>query len=450
VNNLEIANILSGDIIVAPATPKGRSAIAGVRISGDGCHDFVWRALQLKPKPAEFEANRAYVVYFSIEPHGAKSISDRAVAIVYKSPKSYTGEDMVELFVHGNPILVEAIISLLTSLGARLAYPGEFTLRAVMNGKMDLIQAESVAATVSAQTLAAVASARNAAQKSRELKELWQKLHEILVEVVAALEFPEDEVPMTSERKWLTSLRGVKEKLESYLSRARSSRVLSEGFTVAISGAPNVGKSTLFNCIVGAEKAIVTPHPGTTRDIIEATIELDGVPVKIMDTAGIRETAHPVEHEGIRRAKNALSTADLVLWLVEANSESPQPPPKKDFVVVVNKVDLGVSEKVKKLYPNAVQTIAKDCQGIDDVINVIKNAIVKVPSDSLLFSLRTQERLDAAYTALCDALDALDKGFLDVAEVELDRADAILGEFFQPKGARDIYEEVFAKFCIGK
>ena len=442
----DILRAFSGEPIVAPATPRGKSAIAIVRASGEGIIDVFQRAIAPSKDLRQIAPNRAVVIDFAIG-----DFSDRAVVVVYRAPKSYTGEDMVELFVHGNPVLVDMVVRACIEHGARMAMPGEFTLRAVAHGKMSLADAELVNQTIEAPTRRALVAVKRAGRENQTLRSAKDKLWKLLVEFSAALEFPEDEVSPKQREQWLTQIREVSSDLKEYLSRAKTSRVLREGVYVAIAGEPNVGKSTLFNRIVGAERAIVSPHPGTTRDVIEATVEIDGVPVVVADTAGIHDASHPVEVEGIRRAHNTLADADLVVWVVDGTSETPKPPPKgiENLVVVINKADLGVSPEVEQKFPGAIKISALTGEGFDDLVEKIKSAWADIPEQAVIVPIRIEMLVGEALDYLAQADDALQNDFWDVAQVAIEGADLALGKIFDETD-KDIYAEIFDKFCIGK
>jgi len=441
---------LSGDPIVAQSTPVGRSAIAVIRGSGKSIFSIFDKALSFGDTLADAEPNHALVVDISVA-----NFTDRAIATVFHAPKSYTGEDMIELSVHGNPVLVEKIIDKIITQGARLAMPGEFTFRAVAAGKMTLIDAEAVALTVDAPTERALRAARQSANLVPDLGNMRNKLYDILVEITAILEFPEDDISTIDMKKWRKGIEESREGIENILQRTWDSRILAEGLTMAVSGEPNVGKSTLFNWIVGAERAIVTPHPGTTRDIIEATVELDGVPVKILDTAGLRDSKHPIEREGIRRAKEALDTADIVIRVIDGSVDESSdrfiPVDLSDNeILVLNKSDIGLRQNVLNLIPPGIAVSALTGSGMNKLLDAVSGMIKEIPADAVMVSLRTENLLVKVRDELDDVIDAIEKDFWDVAQVCLDNAENYLGQIFGENKNPDIYGDVFERFCIGK
>ena len=436
---------ISGDAIVAPSTPKGRSAIAVIRGSGKNIIEIFWNALSPSKSIDEIEPNYATVVDIKIG-----DASDKGVITVFRSPRSYTGEDMVEISVHGNPVLVEEIVKSAIESGARLALPGEFTLRAVIHNKMSLVDAESVEATVEARTKRALIAARKSTQFSKELFDIKTKIWNALVEMSAVLEFPEDEVPCADKQNWLHTLEDIGSSLKDFLDRAKKSRFLDTGLQIIIAGDVNVGKSTLFNRIVGAEKAIVTPHPGTTRDIIEATVDIAGVPVKILDTAGIRKSSHPIEIEGIRRAKSVIENADIVIWVIDGSSNSPEDNPPENSIVALNKADLGIHDELLKRFPDSIIISAKTGKGLDELMKKIEEKFAFIPIDAITVSVRTETLLQQVCDEISQAIDAIGKNFWDVAQVFIENADNSITKILGIENRTDIYDEIFSKFCIGK
>ncbi|MCD6594203.1 tRNA uridine-5-carboxymethylaminomethyl(34) synthesis GTPase MnmE [bacterium] len=439
------ASVVSGEPIVAPSTPRGRSAIAVIRGSGNNIIEIFQNAVSPSKDIRKIESNYTTVVQIKID-----NVVDKSMITIFRSPRSYTGEDMVELSVHGNPVLVDKIVKSAIEQGARLALPGEFTLRAVIHDKMSLIDAESVEATVEAQTERALSAARQATQFSKELADIKEKLWNILVEMSAVLEFPDDEIPDTNVINWLKNFADIDSYLHNFLEKAKKSKFLDIGLQIAIAGDVNVGKSTLFNWIVGAEKAIVTPHPGTTRDIIETTVEIDGVPIKLIDTAGLRRSEHPIEIEGIRRAKNVIENADIVIWVIDGSSALIDDKPPKNSIVTINKADLGISDTISKKFPDAAIISAKTGTGMDELVKKIEKRFAFIPADAIMVSIRTETLLREVCNEIEQATDALNKNFFDVAQIFAENADDSMAKILGIENRTDIYDEIFSKFCIGK
>ncbi len=434
----------SGSPIVACATPRGRSAIAMVRGSGKNIVSIFQSAIYPNKNIEELEPNKTVMIIIRIG-----DITDKGMITVYYAPNSYTGEDMVELSVHGNPVLVDLILKECIKSGMRLALPGEFTLRALLNGKMDLMEAESVRATVEARTERALSAVRRSIQMHPQIKQAKQDIWNILVEISAMLEFPEDEVPKMQQKKWSKKLIQTKKSLSEFFYRVRDSKILTEGMQIVVAGESNVGKSTLFNRIIGAERAIVTPHPGTTTDIIEATVEISGVPVKILDTAGLRHSQHPVEIEGIKRARNVLDSADILLWVVDAS----KPPQNTDIpsnsIVILNKIDLGICEETIEKFPHSIKISALTTQGMDKLLKRVEELFEQIPNEAMVISVRVESLLKDTIAEIEQALDAMTNNYWDVTQISIENADTALGKIFLEQ-EKDIYDEIFSRFCVGK
>lgn len=312
---------LTEDTIVAPATPPGEGGIAVIRISGPKALELADRLFQpsggdLPSRMPERTFRYGHAVSW---PSG--EVLDDAILLVFRAPKSYTGEDSAEIQCHGSPRIVQSILRAAIDGGARMAEPGEFTKRSFLNGKMDLTQAEAVGDLIHARSerAARMAAAQLGDALGRRIRGLYYDLIRLSADTEAMLDFPDDELPQEVPDELLGRLRGVKVSLKALLATWNEGRILRDGLRIAIAGAPNTGKSTLLNLLCGEGKAIVSPYPGTTRDIIEAETSLHGYPVHLQDTAGLRDAPDPVEREGIRRAREAVEAADLLICLVDAS-----------------------------------------------------------------------------------------------------------------------------------
>lgn len=309
------------DTIVAPATPPGEGGIAVVRISGPEAPVLADRLFRPAGggRPSRMPGGTFRFGHVLSGPGG--DVLDEALLLVFRAPRSYTGEDSVEIQCHGSPQIVQAVVQAALDGGARMAEPGEFTKRSFLNGKMDLTQAEAVGDLIHARSerAARLAAAQLGDALGRRIRGLYDDLVRLSADTEAMLDFPDDELPQEVPTGLLGRLRGVMGRLEALLATWHEGRILREGLRIAIAGAPNTGKSTLLNLLCGEGKAIVSPYPGTTRDIIEAETSLRGYPVRLQDTAGLREAPDPVEQEGIRRAREAVEAADLLVCLVDAS-----------------------------------------------------------------------------------------------------------------------------------
>lgn len=309
------------DTIVAPATPPGEGGIAVVRISGPRALELADRMFRpFGGEPPSRTPERTFRYGHAVSGPGGE-VLDEAILLVFRAPKSYTGEDSAEIQCHGSPRIVQSILRAAIDAGASMAEPGEFTKRSFLNGKMDLTQAEAVGDLIHARSerAARMAAAQLGDALGRRIRGLYDDLIRLSADTEAMLDFPDDELPQEVPAELLGRLRGVRDRLEALLATWNEGRILRDGLRIAIAGAPNTGKSTLLNLLCGEGKAIVSPYPGTTRDIIEAETSLHGYPVRLQDTAGLREAPDPVEREGIRRAREAVEAADLLVCLVDAS-----------------------------------------------------------------------------------------------------------------------------------
>ncbi|HSP33202.1 MAG TPA: tRNA uridine-5-carboxymethylaminomethyl(34) synthesis GTPase MnmE [Thermoanaerobaculia bacterium] len=415
------------DTIVAPATPVGRSALAIVRIDG----------------PQSFEV-------FAVLPEVRRATLvrlgdiDECIAIRYEAPHSFTGNDLVELIVHGSPVIVERVVDAAIALGARIAEPGEFTERAVLNGKLDLVQAESIADLINSRT--ALQAKLSLANLEGALSTTAARIRESLLHVIsrleAALDFSEEGYDLISGRDARVAIESAIEAAQQLAATYRRGRATTHGLTCAIVGRPNAGKSTLLNLLVGSERAIVTDIPGTTRDIVRETIEIGGLPVTILDTAGLRDTTDVVESIGVERARQAASSADVVLYLVDATTD--EKPDWPDALIVYTKTDLAPAPA------GSIAISRDDIQPLLDRLDAIVGDSF-VASEGSLVNARQQQAVAGCEEALRDALGSLDAGADEqLIVVDLYRASNSLGLLTGAITREEVFAEIFSKFCIGK
>ncbi len=328
------------DTIVAIATPPGKGGIGVIRISGPQVPQLAKRILKQLPPP-----RHATFAHFLDE---QAEILDQGIALYFPAPHSFTGEDVLELQGHGGPVLLDRLIHLLVRYGTRLARPGEFSERAFLNGKIDLAQAEAIADLIDSTSIQATRCAIRSLQGefSDHIHKLVNKLIELRTYIEAGIDFVEEEIDLLADGQVQEQIHQLIMMVETILAKAFQGYLLKEGIKIALIGKPNVGKSSLLNCLVGRETAIVTPIPGTTRDLVQEQIQLDGIPIHLIDTAGLRETTDIVEQEGIRRTHQALQEADLVILILDDRypddhsyqpllAEIPSTP-----LIVRNKIDL--------------------------------------------------------------------------------------------------------------
>jgi tRNA modification GTPase len=446
------------DTIVAIATPHGRSGIGVVRISGERSESIAIRL---------FKAQTSLVHRQSTPGHwmDAKgNVIDEVVATIFKAPQTYTGEDVLEVSAHGNPLILTRIVGTVLDLGTRRATAGEFTLRAVMNGKMDLIQAEAVRSFIDAQTdeQARTALLQMEGALSKRIFPAKEKLVDIIARMEAGIDFADDDVPPPNEAAIAEDILRVREALKELQESYSYGKLLSSGLRMAIVGKPNVGKSSLFNRFVGTDRAIVTSVPGTTRDVVSESVSLDGVPLTFFDTAGLRESAEAVERIGVERTVETLSMADLVLFVLDGSAAIDDLDrnvqariERTAHITIINKCDLQqVAEAFLPGETRLIRVSAKTGEGFQDLQNAIRRFLGIKPegvSSATMTSARQFESISAANRAL-------DKGRASLLEgtpqemVLLDAYEALfhLNELTGEVVTEDILGRIFSTFCVGK
>jgi tRNA modification GTPase len=442
----------SADTIAAIASAQGRGGVGIIRISGCGLEQITENVVgrSLSPRHAtlcEFLAQDGVAI-------------DTGIAIFFPSPHSYTGEDVLELQGHGGSAVMQLVLNRCLDLGARLARPGEFTERAFLNGKMDLAQAESVADLIEANTAQAAASAVRSlrGEFSEAIHRLIDQLIYLRMLVEAMLDFPEEQIDRTDIDLRNRLLQALQDSLQATLDRAKQGCLLREGAHIAIVGQPNVGKSSLLNRLSGEEVALVSDIPGTTRDVIRQAIQINGIPLHIMDTAGLRETSDTVESMGIERAKATAHAADLVLLMVDVTRGDPALDLKlvADFprsvrvIITLNKTDLGKAFPFDTMGLPCVPISVKTGQGLEELRCEILTAVGWRETESGAFMAR-ERHLRALYRAkehldFAAGIVAQDELFAEELRQAQDALSEILGEFTPD----DLLGEVFSRFCIGK
>ncbi len=436
------------DTIFAPASGVGRAAIAVLRISGPGCS----AALAAIAPGAEFPDRRAVLVTLR-RPYSGEPL-DRALVIRFQAPRSFTGEEMAEVGVTGGRAVTAAVVRALAVVpGVRSAEPGEFAWRAFVNGKIDLTEVEGLADLVEAETEAQRRQAQRIAggALSRECEAIRASLVEAMAAVEAQIDFSdvEDADALTLELV-KSRARAAIGRIDRALATAGAAERLREGFTVVIAGPPNVGKSTLMNALAGREVAIISPIPGTTRDLIEVFLDLRGYPVTLVDTAGIRDSADPIEQEGVARARRRAAGADLTLWLDDgAGAETPSF--GSQTLSVRTKIDLGeASAPAAAAAKFAIS--AKTGAGVDQLLDALAD-LAEERLSSREPALITLERHRRAFQDARDALAATlgpDAAEWELIAEDLRRAAAAMDRVVGRIGAEDVLGEIFARLCVGK
>lgn len=441
--------------IAAIATPVGRGGIGIVRISGSGIQSFCSAILGCVPKPR--------VATYSRFLGSEGSVIDQGIALYFPSPGSFTGEEILELQAHGGRIILDLLLARALELGARMARPGEFSERAFLNQKIDLLQAEAIADLIEAGTVQAVRSARRAMEGafSIHVNELLAKLTELQVYVEAAIDFSEEEIDFLSDGTLFEKLTTLERSMDLVLSIAKQGQILRDGIHLVIAGKPNSGKSSLLNALTRKETAIVHSQPGTTRDVLRESIVVDGIPVHLVDTAGLRSSEDPVEKEGIRRAHLEIDQADQILWMIDASASEASEP--EDFILssgrnvtrIFNKIDLSGatpalinSNRGTEIYLSVKSGAGmdfltqhlKDCMGYNDQIE-----------DVFIARRRHLVALNDARRSIANALiQILKYRRLELIAEDLRQARQSLSEITGAFTTDDLLGKIFSSFCIGK
>jgi tRNA modification GTPase len=437
------------DTIVSAATPPGTGGIGIVRISGDNAPRIGRLMLGELPQP------RLATVRKFAGPDGEPI--DTGIALYFPAPGSFTGEAVVELHCHGGPVVVALLVDAAVACGARLAEPGEFSKRAFLNDKLDLAQAEAIADLIDSGTSQAARAALRSlsGEFSQAVNDLVSQLTDLRVHVEAAIDFPEEEIDFLSDEKLLQRLRDCAAAFEKLQSAAAVGRVLRDGYQVVLVGKPNAGKSSLMNRLSGEDTAIVTEIAGTTRDILRENIDIDGLAVELIDTAGLRDNPDIIEQEGMRRAREAMASADAVLWIQDATdsdaADGHEPVPDGVPVIVIrNKSDL-----VDEAEPGEGVVIlsAKTGEGLDQLRDSIRRlAGYKNLGEGALTARRRHvdalRRAAAHFDAGHEALSQNGAG--EILAEELRMAQQALGEITGAVSSDDLLGRIFADFCIGK
>ena len=448
--------------IVACGTPSAVSALAVIRLSGPQAVEIAGRIFR-PVSGRELTALPGYrAAYGEFVSQGERI--DEGIVLVLRAPKSYTGEDMAELSCHGNPSIAARLIAACVREGARPAAAGEFTRRAFENGKIDLAQAEAVAELIEAEGSAAASAAlaRRDGALSREIGEITDALSYAAAELAMWGDYPEEEdSPAVTREGLLRSLEAGRERLLALCDGYHSGRMLQRGISVAIAGSPNVGKSTLMNRLCGRDRSIVTEIAGTTRDVVEDTVELDGVLLRLLDTAGIRPTGDAVEQIGVLRAKQAVETSDLVLFLRDRSRPFTgeecslyELVKERPHLVLANKADLPAAKQSFPPPPSVdVEISAGTGEGMEELYRALRRTLgLQLTQDHcLIASERQYSCVHRSMQALDEAISALREGVtLDAAGVLLDGAIGPLAELTGRQVSEAVLEQVFSHFCVGK
>jgi tRNA modification GTPase len=468
------------DTICAIATPVGEGGIGILRISGEKAVEVAAGLVRLRSGKL-LASVRSHTLYRAdvleqatfpssdVQRQPLRTI-DEVLLVVMRTPRSYTGEDVVEIHCHGGPFVLQAICESLIQRGARLAEPGEFTKRAFLNGRLDLAQAEAVLDTIRARTAGSLRLAQEQLRGtlSNEVNRLRETLIRLLAQVEAGIDFTEEDISFIQADELAAGIQMTMDGIAQLVESSREGMVLREGVTAVIVGRPNVGKSSLLNALLQTDRAIVTPIPGTTRDVLEETLNIRGVPVRLLDTAGVRPTDDPVEQEGVRRSEAAMEQAELLLVVLDGSVPLTDEDRKilaqqsaKKRLILLNKTDLpsGVdkaemADLVRSTAP-VIRLSAKTGAGLDDLRDAIRALVLRAdfePGESAVVTrLRHRTALLKAREALGHAADSVN-GQLSGEFIAMDLRAALdaLGEITGAVSTDDILDRIFRDFCIGK
>jgi tRNA modification GTPase len=443
-----------GETIAAISTPAGEGAIALIRISGEGAiavADLVYRG---KGTPSEFPSHTQRLGEIV---EGDRMI-DQVMLSVHRAPASYTGEDLVEISCHGGILVAARVLEACLYAGARAARPGEFSERAFLNGKMDLTQAEAVMDLIRAQSDLALRSASEQLEGrlGAEIRKIRAQLIELLAHVEAAIDFPEEDIAPDQGRKLRARLDSVRQKMGDLLATAEQGRILREGIRAVIYGPVNAGKSSLLNRLLGYERAIVSERPGTTRDTIEEVINLRGIPIRLLDTAGLRDSPDELEREGMARTERSLATADLRLHILDRNTAKPaqfqENATGQIEIVLLNKSDLPEHSDWRNHAALRISCLEEDgLRGLEDaILGEISQHHLRA-ENALAINARHRDCLRRALESCELARATMKEGLApEYMAVDLRAALRAVGEITGEENVEEILDSIFAQFCIGK
>jgi len=457
-----------GDTIAAISTPLGMGGIGIVRLSGPQAQPIAQKIFRRRGQEGASLLSHRFYLGEVIRPED-QTVIDEVLLVFMSQPKTYTREDVVEIQCHSGILVLKEILQVVLRSGARLAEPGEFTKRAFLNGRIDLTQAEAVIDLISAKTRESLdlANRQRAGKLATEVRLIKEGLLNLLTSLEAGVDFPEEEIPEISPAEISRQIKNSLERLNALWQTYQEGRIYREGIAAVIVGKPNVGKSSLLNSLLGEDRAIVTAIPGTTRDTIEEIINIQGIPLRILDTAGLRHARDLIEEEGVKRTKKHLSQADLAIWVLDgsqpANSEDLAILPEiqsKKTIIAVNKNDLPQRIALESLRAKLPETpfipvSALYGSGIDRLKEVIRGLVLNGKLESsaeiIIANLRHKQAIEAARDSLSQAWQSL-KANLSYEFIILDLKPALesLGEILGEETSEDVLDRIFGQFCIGK
>jgi len=456
--------MFESDTIAAISTPHGTGGIGIIRISGDEAFNIAARIFKSKNK---FQDIKSHTINYGkiVDPSSGETI-DEVLLSKMEKPNTFTREDVVEINCHGGIVVLKRVLELVIAEGARLAEPGEFTKRAFLNGRIDLSQAEAVIDLINSKTAESSKAAvmQLEGRLSEKLSDIRRSLIQLIASIEVTVDYPEHDIEEITAQQVNNELGGIISKLEELAKSFERGKVIREGISAVIVGRPNVGKSSLLNELSGKNRAIVTDIPGTTRDIIEEYVNINGIPMRILDTAGIRETKDVVEKIGVDRAQREIENADLVIMMLDARTGMEESDAAiynkvkdKKNIIILNKVDL-VDEVNEDSLPegvNIVKMSLKNGIGIDKLEDEITNLFFKgeiVSNDEvLLTNVRHKHLIDMAIRSIKDARNAYENAMpIDMMTIDIKNAAEYIGQITGESVSEDVVHEIFSRFCLGK
>ena len=457
------------DTICAIATPPGEGGIGIIRVSGQKALEIAAKVFIGAGERSIWDYKTHTLHYGGLRVPETGARLDQVLVAVMKAPRTYTREDVVEFHCHGSPLVLRMGLQALIQSGARLAEPGEFTKRAFLNGRLDLAQAEAVMDLIHARSEAGLRMAveQLRGSLSEELGRIREGVLRLLVEVEAGIDFTEEGITFISSEALANGVEKVSERIATLMRTAEDGRIIREGVTAALLGRPNVGKSSLLNALARADRAIVTAIPGTTRDVLEEFVNVHGVPVRLLDTAGLRETVDLVEQEGVRRSHEARARADLILAILDASAPLDAEDDRllregrdKAMVVVLNKADLPAAVQLAEIESVAagkriVRTSAKSGAGLEELRGAIRDTVLTQGLEAMegvmITHLRHRAALGRAQESLAQVLSTIEARMpAECVAVDLRAAINAIGEIIGETTIEDVLNRIFGEFCIGK
>ena len=455
--------------IVAISTSPGLGGIGIIRMSGKETFKILDKIFKQKNKQSIEEIKGYTIKYGNIVDNNSKEIIDEVLVSYFKAPKSYTTENMCEINSHGGRVVLNRILELCLKNGAKLAEPGEFTKRAFLNGRMDLSQAESVIELINAKTDKEARASINQLEGalSKEIRKIKEIIMSIMVDIEASIDYPEYDVPEVTNKQALEKLESAKFELEKLYKSFENGQIIKEGIKVAIIGKPNAGKSSLLNAILKEEKAIVTEYEGTTRDIVDGFITVEGIPLQIIDTAGIREAIDEVEKIGINKSKKIAEEADVVMAIIDSTKDLSEEDKQileiikdKNSIVILNKIDkeqkiLKTDETILETSNRVIEISAVNNIGIEKIYQEISKLFklnkITVEDTAMITNLRHKEAINEARENANQAIEVVKQGLpIDICSVNIKNILESLGKITGENVSEDILKEIFSKFCLGK